>query len=387
MDHQAKIIIGANYGDEGKGLLSRHFSVQALAAGRKPVTVLHNGTAQRGHTVDYTPEMRHVYHHFGSGTLDGVPSFFADSLLVHPMSFRPEYEELSREGAMPPVYCSPDCVVITPFDMLVDHAIEADIALKSGQREYGSCGYGSWSATDRIREWPQLAFTVKDFLNKEMYRPLMEQLWKWTEYRAAAFSVELDRLPRYQTYFRPGSDRRESLIRHFEEDLHFFMNHVILTSFDNLWNRYDSILFENAQGLGLDKDVKSQWHTTSKTGLANPYSLLKDKTDFMAEVIYVTRAYLTRHGVGELEGEVRKQDINVKMHDATNVPNEFQGSLRYGYAEKREQNLRIAEDWAMVEIDSHFEKSIAVTHLNEFPEMREIGRYVSDSPYSVRERY
>lgn len=385
-EHQAKIIIGANYGDEGKGLLSRHFAVQAKLGGGTPVTVLHNGTAQRGHTVDYDPTLRHVYHHFGSGTLDGVPSYFASTFLVHPMSFVTEYRELSRMGKMPPVFCSPDCIVITPFDMLIDHAIEADIALKNGQREYGSCGYGSWSATDRIGEWPQMAFTVRDFLKPEMFRPLMEQLWKWVEYRAAAFSVELDRLPRYMEYFRPDSAQREWLLRHFASDLRFFLDHVTLMDFDGVWNRFDSVLFENGQGLGLDMDVKSEWHTTSKTGLFNPYAMLKEKSDYSAEVIYVTRAYLTRHGVGELEGEVGKKAINADMHDATNVPNEFQGSLRYGYAEEAEQRSRIAEDWSLIGNDRRFEQSIAVTHLNEFPEYRSYSRYYSDNPFLVRER-
>ena len=76
MEHSSKIIIGANYGDEGKGLVTRHFALQAKKDGRNPITILHNGTAQRGHTVDYSPEFRHVFHHFGSGTLDGVPPPF-----------------------------------------------------------------------------------------------------------------------------------------------------------------------------------------------------------------------------------------------------------------------------------------------------------------------
>ena len=77
MEHVTKIVIGANYGDEGKGLVTRHFALEAKKEGKAPVVVLHNGTAQRGHTVDYSPTFRRVFHHFGSGTLDRVPSFFA----------------------------------------------------------------------------------------------------------------------------------------------------------------------------------------------------------------------------------------------------------------------------------------------------------------------
>ena len=76
-----KIVIGANYGDEGKGLLTRYFAKQV----NNPIIIFHNGSAQRGHTVDYNPQFRHVYHHFGCGTADGVPTFFADGFWIHPM--------------------------------------------------------------------------------------------------------------------------------------------------------------------------------------------------------------------------------------------------------------------------------------------------------------
>lgn len=386
MEHMAKIIIGANYGDEGKGLVTRHFALQAKKEGRSPVTILHNGTAQRGHTVDYTPDFRHVFHHFGSATLDRVPSFFAGSFLVHPMSFIGEYQLLSRYVPMPQIYCDPDCVVITPFDMLIDHAIEEDIAIKNGEREYGSCGYGSWSATDRIDAFPEYAYTVRDFLQPGRFPLLMADIWKWVLFRVEEFRMDPMSLPHYRQFFTPDSPARAGLLRHFEADMRFFLHHVTLTDFDGVWNSFDSPIFENGQGLGLDKDVPYEWHTTSKTGLANPVRMLRDRADCSAEVIYVTRSYLTRHGVGRLEEEVRKKDINAAMHDRTNVPNEFQGSLRYGFLQDAEQRQRIAEDWAAVEGMPHFEKSIAVTHCNEFPEVRCASRYFSDDPFSLRER-
>ena len=386
MEHTAKIIIGANYGDEGKGLVTRHFALRAKEEGRSPVTILHNGTAQRGHTVDYSPAFRHVYHHFGSGTLDGVPSFFAETFLVHPMSFIGEYEELSRRATMPPVYCDPDCVVITPFDMLIDHAIEAHIAFQNGEREYGSCGYGSWSATDRIAMFPDFAYTVRDFLGPGRFRPIMADIWKWVLFRAEQFGVDPGALPQYAKYFAKDPKYRNALAGHFAADMRFFLGHVTLTGFDGVWNRFDFTLFENGQGLGLDMDVPGEWHTTSKTGLANPFRMLRDRTGYSAEAVYVTRAYLTRHGTGPLEEEVRKRDIDPLMRDATNVPNEFQGSLRYGYLAQAEQRRRIAEDWRIAEGCGLFEKSLAVTHCNEFPEARIDSRYRSDSPYLLTEQ-
>ena len=60
-----KIVIGANFGDEGKGLMVDYFS-------QKPnsIVVCSNGGAQRGHTVTTPNGIRHIFHHFGSGVLN-----------------------------------------------------------------------------------------------------------------------------------------------------------------------------------------------------------------------------------------------------------------------------------------------------------------------------
>ena len=46
-----KVVVGANFGDEGKGLMTGYFCHQSLAKGEKCLVVLHNGGAQRGHTL------------------------------------------------------------------------------------------------------------------------------------------------------------------------------------------------------------------------------------------------------------------------------------------------------------------------------------------------
>ena len=71
------------------------------------------------------------------------------------------------------------------------------------------------------------------------------------------------------------------------------------------------------------------------------------------------------------------------MIDHTNVTNEFQGSLRYGYPEIIEQKKRIEKDWNIVEKDKRFTKSLVITHCNEFPDNYKDANYVSYNPYSI----
>lgn len=382
--HEAKIVIGANYGDEGKGLMSRYFAKEALSLGTKPITIFHNGTAQRGHTVDYNETFRHVYHHFGAGTADGVPTYFAETFMVHPMEFRREWNELAESGITPVVYCDPKCYVITPFDMLTDHITEDYIEFLKGGREHGSCGFGSWCFTDRIIDAPDSAYTITDFAQFNIVPVLMRKVWSACLTQLFKRGVDPDKVPHWESFLNINSDRYKNAISHFISDLQFFVNHVHFVTFDGVWKTFDYTIFENAQGLGLDQNCGKEWHTTSNTGLVNPVMLLGNR-EFNGEVCYVSRAYLTRHGIGDLENEAKKSEINKTMLDKTNSPNPFQGSLRYGFLEDDEQASRITDDYSLVMGDKRFCCNMAVTHLNEFNECDTANiKYISDSKFEVK---
>ena len=377
-----KIVIGANFGDEGKGLMTRYFVKDALLHDGNPIVIFHNGTAQRGHTVDYNCMERRVYHHFGSGTRDGAPTYFAETFWVHPAQFRTEYLDLMFSGIYPKVYCHPNARVITMFDMLVDHVTMAWIALQNGEREYGTCGLGSWCAIES--RGTEDVYPISDYIISDVHTDyILEQTWNKCVTILLSRKVDVTQLPDFREYFEPNSIKRKQLFANFKRDLKFCIQHMTFSTFEDVYQNFDNMIFENGQGLGLDKDVNNNWHTTSSTGLTNPVNMLADKADFNAEVCYVTRSYMTRHGIGPMDNEVQKKSINVNMHDKTNVPNEFQGSLRYGYLEDYAQKERINTDWKFVVGNPQFTKTLAITHCNEFPEYDNTAQYLSFNPYSV----
>ena len=145
---RAKIVIGANYGDEGKGLMTDYFCREAAAQGETCLNVLTNGGPQRGHTV-VTPEgIRHIFHHLGSGSFAGADTFFCDAFLINPMIFRGEYEALRRAGADFRVFVHPACRWTTPYDMILNQMAEE---FRGGKR-HGSCGFGIWETVLRCRK-------------------------------------------------------------------------------------------------------------------------------------------------------------------------------------------------------------------------------------------
>ena len=376
MEHSVKVVIGANYGDEGKGLMSRYFTKQYVESGITPVTVFHNGSAQRGHTADYEDGSRHVFHNFCAGAKDGGVTFYADTFLVHPMDF---CREVAVLGFVPETYCSPKCIVVTPYDMMADHIIEDYIAVQNGGREYGSCGYGTWSATDRIKERPDLAYTISGMVKGD-YDKICESLLEWVKSRLKKFSVNLELVPQWKRYFEVYSPSLSNMRMHFKSDFTFFTRSVKFCTFDEMWMQNKAIIFEGAQGLMLDKDLDSIWTTTSNTGLRNPYNMLKDRSDFIAEVCYVSRSYVTRHGVGPLKSEVGKSTLGENIVDMTNIFNAFQGKLRYAQLSKRDLRNQIENDFRIAD-PYRFERTIAFTHCNEHDTGG--GNYRSCSPTEV----
>ena len=107
--------------------------------------------------------------------------------------------------------------------------------------------------------------------------------------------------------------------------------------------------------------------TPSNTGMKNPATIL-NALDYKGEVevCYVTRSYMTRHGVGRFDTECEKKNINPNMNDITNVPNIFQDSLRYGYLDYKELKERILKDVNNNPLKSIVKISLAITHMNEY---------------------
>ena len=427
-----KVVIGGNFGDEGKGLMTDYFAADAAKAGRRVLVVCSNGGAQRGHTV-VTPEgVRHVFHHFGSGTFAGADTWLPGYFIVNPMIFMQEYEALTEAGAFSKtgrrvgkgaregrekyrIFMDPECPVSTPFDMITNQILEEH----RGAGRHGSCGVGIWETLirDGLRLGELCGMTdeaIRDCLYGECRDYMRRRL-------AAAGIREI-----------PADWKDiledEGLVENYIADFRRMCAIAELREIGIL-QEYDRIIFENGQGLLLDRSRKEYGcHTTpSNTGLRNPAALIREYVRLLrnmdqmkllsnnfargpehrqgkqswddnihagiidVEVCYVTRTYLTRHGAGRFDEECEKAEINASMVDRTNVPNPHQGTLRYGRLDEKAFLRRIREDYDSERLPEGCVKriTVAVTHANEYaaPLLRR-GYYISDRETrdSVKER-
>lgn len=312
---RATVVIGANFGDEGKGLMTDYFCSQA---GSWATVVRFNGGAQAGHTVETPSGQRHVFHHFGSGTFARAFTCLGPEFLVNPVLFWQELDEIIDEfGPLPSlgtIRCHPRAQVTTPYDMMLNQLAERS----RGFQRHGSCGVGIGETAARTDAGFGISFLdigVKDRLETKLAK--IED--HWVRMRAVKLGIPAERLEETFCYIRAAKQK-------FIEQARFMMSRVLMT--DEMPET--KIIFEGAQGLLLDQDHHYFPHVTrSNTGLTNVVPLAQRWHLEGLDVTYVTRAYLTRHGAGPMPNETRGPPYE-GIVDRTNVPHPFQGNLRFG---------------------------------------------------------
>jgi adenylosuccinate synthase len=311
---QAKVVIGANYGDEGKGLAVDHFAAQT--DGTDAVVIRFNGGAQAGHTVTLDDGRRHVFSHFGAGSAAGAATYLSRFFVLQPMVFAKEIGELAALGVRPTLYADPDAQLTTPYDVLINRWVEES----RGSARHGSVGLGFGETIERAGGG--FALTVRDLgSDVHLVEILNEIRDSWLPRRLANLGVD-------ETPARRAAAADPRVIAGYLAQVEALRRVLFPRPIDAVLNR-KNIIFEGAQGLLLDQDrgYAFPYLTRSNTGLKNVLAIAEDAGIDSLEVTYMTRCYLTRHGAGPLRHETAALGF-ADVVDPTNRPNPWQGSLR-----------------------------------------------------------
>lgn len=350
----AKIVIGANFGDEGKGLMTDYFANEAKKQDQSCLVVCHNGGSQRGHTVVSPSGLRHVFHHFGSGNFEGADTYLSSEFIVNPIIFNKELSELKREEAITKCFVDRNCYVTTPFDMMINQIVEE----YRGDSKHGSCGLGIFETIVRSRT--DKSYTVYEFSNTpicDMRASLDNIATEYLPYRLKQLGIE--NIP---AKWEEILSNKDDIIENYISDFLFMLDNVQMINSD-IVDDYDYVVFEGAQGLLLDQNNLAYMPhlTPSNTGIKNPLNIIGNR-QVDIEACYVSRTYMTRHGAGRFDTECKKSDINENIVDLTNIPNPYQDKIRYGMLMPDDLKNRIMSDLGSANVN----KSIAITHLNEY---------------------
>jgi adenylosuccinate synthase len=307
-------VIGANWGDEGKGLITDYLAAKEPDSS---LVIRFNGGANAGHTVVTPAGLRHVFGHYGSGTLAGARTFLSRHFICNPILCNREFRHL-REllGIAPPLLLvDPACVVTTPWDMMMNQFLEQ----ARGNARHGSCGVGINETVVRS-SFPEYRLTVADLANPNLAWQTIERIC--IEYIPARLRALTIHGPTHHEVIMQGLTPAQ-----FSDECRYFLS--IATLIDASKRpppQHKTLIFEGAQGLCLDRDNAENFPhvTNSKTGIANVVELMNEWKVPDLNVIYCTRTYLSRHGAGPLPDEAP-----LPVVDLTNQPHDFQGKIRF----------------------------------------------------------
>ena len=332
---QAYIVIGTQFGDEGKGATVNYLCSKV----DKPLVVRFSGGHQVGHTVHYDGK-RHVFSNFGAGTLRGVPTYWSEYCTVNPLGVMKESRVLGDMNVKPEIYFNPNALVTTPLDIIKNRTTQFNL-------EHGSVGVGFGTTIQR---------------NEDNYRLYVRDL-KYPKIRDAKINSIMKHY-----YIVDDNDKLQKLLQEFREACDFLVeNYKIIQYPESLLLSYD-LIFEGSQGILLDMEYGfypnvTRSYTTSRNALEilEKHNIRKSAVD----TYYITRAYQTRHGNGFMTNEDMDLSYIKENPFETNKTNAFQGHLRKGVVDVDLINYALECEYYHNTMPN---KHLVITCLDQVPE-------------------
>lgn len=352
-------MIGKNYGDEGKGLATDFFVSSKVLPSSEAIVIKHNGGAQAGHTVELKDGRRFVFHQLSSGSLRKASTLWVDTYMPDLYKLGEEAEAFRDMCSLPRIFSSVNACPVILYDVILNQALE------DGREEsrHGSCGMGINEASLRIKAGYGLS--VEDFLGlsaSKLKARLITIKEEYVSRRLEQLSGEVKIAWEYTDLLN-----NETVLNNYIDDCLYNTNYITPLDDSEIGRRLDNasgIVLEGAQGLLLDIDrADGAPHlTASKTGLHNPLIFTSHYGIELTEVCYVTRSYVTRHGNGPLPLGLSSQETEGFI-DRTNVPNKWQGTLRYACHESPQSFVtEVINDSSSIDQER---RTLLITHLNE----------------------
>ncbi len=279
-----QIIVGAQWGDEGKGKIIDYLSEHADLVAR------YQGGANAGHTVMIGGE-RYVLHLIPSGILHPhTTCYLGNGVVIDPVALLQEIELLTQKGIVLKgrLFISHRAHLVMPYHKLLDQSRE----LADEQHKIGTTGRGIGPAyVDKVH---RMGIRIVDLLDETTLR---EKIIHNLEEKNAILNALYGQSPLEAEAilhdYRELDEQLDPYITDVSRALHLGIA------------AGKSVLCEGAQGTLLDIDLGTYPYVTSSSptsgGACTGLGLGPTQID---RVLGVIKAYTTRVGMGPLPTEI-----------------------------------------------------------------------------------
>jgi adenylosuccinate synthase len=280
------VLVGAQWGDEGKGKIIDVLTEQA------DLVIRYQGGNNAGHTVE-VGEHKYVLHLVPSGILyAGKVNVIGNGVVVDPLALWEEIEHLRKRGVAIDgnLYVSETAHLVFPYHRLLDEVREE----QKGKGKIGTTKRGIGPAyADKVA---RTGLRVVDLLSPERFAEKLRRKVRENNEIFKAFGAEPLSFENIKRDYLACGEK----LRPFITDTVVLVNRALRDG--------KNILFEGAQGTLLDIDFGTYPFVTSSNatagGACTGTGVPPNKID---RVVGVMKAYTTRVGEGPFPTELHDE--------------------------------------------------------------------------------
>ncbi|RLF60179.1 MAG: adenylosuccinate synthase [Thermoplasmata archaeon] len=283
-----KLVIGTQWGDEGKGKIVDYLSKNV------EYVIRFQGGNNAGHTIIVNKE-EYKLHIIPSGVISGKIGIIGNGCVIDPEILSNEIKSLEKRDIDVKLLISNRAHIIMPYHKLLDGAEErylADQKIGTTKRGIGPC-YSDKISRNGIR--------AGDILNTSRLQKKLERVIPIKQKMFEVYEIDekLDQKEILNLYVNFGKQ-----LKKYISDTHIIIQNAV--------NQEKNLLFEGAQGTMLDVDYGTYPYATSSHVIAGGASIgvgIPPKN--FTEIIGIVKAYTTRVGEGPMTTELTD---NVGQH-------------------------------------------------------------------------
>ncbi len=283
MNNQITVIVGTQWGDEGKGKITDFF------ARDMNYVVRFQGGNNAGHTI-IVGDKTYKLHLTPSGVINpNVTNIIGNGVVVDPKVLLKEIDELKQQGINPQLLVSQRAHVIMPYHITMDECLSGH----QGELSAGSTkrGIAPVFADKAYRH----GIRMGDLLEPKVFKEKLEKAYNFNKLIIEnVFNLKFDR--EFETIYHEYLGYGEKLKKYIHDtELELFQ----------AFKFGQKILFEGAQGMSLDPDHGMYPHGTSSNNVAG-YSEVGCGVGLnqRKQVVGIMKAYVSRVGTSPFTTEL-----------------------------------------------------------------------------------
>ncbi|MBO4855230.1 adenylosuccinate synthetase [Candidatus Saccharibacteria bacterium] len=328
MLEQIYVVTDLGPGDGGKGGI-----VHTLAHNHSASVVIKRGGAQGSHGIRTSYGEKFNFSQWGCGTLDGIPTFLSEQMVISPVGLENEADALKHLGIYDPfvlLSCDPSCICATPF-----HRISSQLEeLLLGNNPRGTIGTGVGQAY-RMHNTLGEEYTIlaSELTNREIVRTKLQRQLDYYKERYAKVTPS-DGLPNDTGLIAENLDLLfdDGFIAYILDLFENIGKKLHLESLDKIIRDHNgTAIVECSHGVLTDAATGLKPHVSAIRTLPKFTSEMLRASGYDSRIINyaVHRAYEIRHGAGPMP--TYDADFTARMLPGSHKDtNRWQGAVRAG---------------------------------------------------------